>query len=60
VGVRWRVDGEGVKSVPSNDDVEAAATEQHKHVEVQMACIVSGLKQMMLVDGRYGRRLELR
>jgi hypothetical protein len=42
-----------VKSVPSNDDVEGTvAVEQHEHVEVQMACIVSGLKQMMLVDGR--------
>jgi hypothetical protein len=44
---RWESDGgEGVKivkSAPSNDDVEAA-TEQHEHVEVQMACIVLGVE----------------
>jgi hypothetical protein len=47
---RWESDGgeegEGVrivKSVPSNDDVEVA-TEQHEHVEVQMACIVLGVE----------------
>jgi hypothetical protein len=39
-----------VKSAPSNDDVEAA-TEQHEHFEVQMACTVLGLKQLMLIGG---------